>query len=109
MPYEDLFEDMAEVPYAYKRIYGFFTRSKENLRYSCLKFRRKQQESNPYKFMNRSSIFQMCNQFQVMLKLLMWIITSKERFSTNEFVFDPGGYATLSNLEDSYNLRTNHL
>ena len=44
-----------------------------------------------------------------MLKLLVWIITSKERFSTNEFVFDHGGSITLSNLEDSYDLRMNHL
>ena len=109
MSYEDPFEDMGKVPYAYKRIYGFFTRSKENLRYSYFKFRRKQQESNAYKFMNRSSIFQMRNQVQVILKLLVWIITLKKKFLTNEFVFDPRGSITLSNLEDSYDLRMNHL
>ena len=42
MPYKDPFDDMVEVPYAYKRIYGGFIHSKKNLRYSCFKFRRNQ-------------------------------------------------------------------
>ena len=128
MSYKDPFGDIIEVPYtfkdfipsvkyekeiqyliSFKGIYRVFTRSKKNLRYSCFKFKRKQQESNAYKFMNRSSIFQMRNQVQVMLKLLVWIITSNERFSTNEFVFDLRASITLSTLEDSYDSRTNHL
>ena len=109
MPYKDPFDDVVEVPYNYKRIYEVFIHSKKNLRYSYFKFRTKQQESNAYKFMNRSSIFQMRNQVQVMLNLLVWIITSKERFSTNEFVFDHEGSITLSNLEDNYVSRMNHL
>ena len=44
-----------------------------------------------------------------MLKLLMWSITSKEKFSTKEFVFDLGGFMNLSTLEDGYDSRTNHL
>ena len=44
-----------------------------------------------------------------MLKLIMWIITSKEKFSTKEFVFDLGGFMNLPTLEDGYNSRMNHL
>ena len=51
----------------------------------------------------------MRNKVQVMLKLNVWIIISKERFSTNEFVFDPEGSITLLNLKDSYDSRMNHL
>ena len=109
MPYKDPFDDVIEVPYAYKRIYRGFIHSKKNLRYSCFKFRRKQQEFNPYKFVNRSCIFQMCNQVQVMLKLLVWIIILKEKFSTKEFVFNPGGFMNLSSLENDYDSRKNHL
>ena len=44
-----------------------------------------------------------------MLKLLVWNIISKEKFSIKEFVFDPGGFMNLSTLEESYDSRTNHL
>ena len=107
MPYKDPFDDVIEVPYSYKRIYGFFTCSKENLRYSCFKFRRKKQEFKYYKFMNTSSTFRISN--QVVLKLLMWSITSKEMFSTKKFIFDPRGFMTLITLEDGYDQRKNHL
>ena len=33
---------------------------------------------------------------------------SKEKFSTKEFVFDPGGILDLSTLEDGLDSRTNH-
>ena len=109
MPYEDPFEDMVEVPYAYKRMYGFFTCSKENLRYSCFKFKRKQPEFNAYKFMNGSSIYQVCKQVHIVLKLFMWIGTPKKKFSTQMFVFDPGGYLNIPNAEDGYDSRMNYL
>ena len=44
-----------------------------------------------------------------MLKLLVWIITFKEKFSTKGFVFDSRGFMNLPTLEDGYNSRTNHL
>ena len=49
----------------------------------------------------------MCNQVQVILKLLMWILISKEKYSTKEFGFDPGGILDLSTLEDGHDSRTN--
>ena len=52
--------------------------------------------------MNLSSIFQVCNQVQVILKLLMWILTLKEKYSTKEFVFDPRGILDVSTLEDGH-------
>ena len=55
--------------------------------------------------MHTSSMFQVCNQVQV----VVWIIISKERISINEFMFDPRGFMNLSTLEDGYDLRTNHL
>ena len=54
-------------------------------------------------------MFQMCNQVQVMLKLLVWINTLKEKFSTKEFVFNPRGFMNILTLEDGYDSRTNHL
>ena len=51
----------------------------------------------------------MCNQVQIMLKLHMWIITSKEKLSIKEFVFDPGEFMNLQTLENGYDSRTNHL
>ena len=54
------------------------------------------------------SIFQVWNQVQAVLKLLMWILTLKENYSTKEFVFDPGGIIDLSTLEDGHDLRANH-
>ena len=104
MPYKDPFDDVVEVPNSYKRIYGVFACRKKNLRYSCFKFRRKQKKYNPYKFMDKNSMF---NQVQVMLKLLMWRITSKEKFSTKVFLFDYGRFMNLSTLEDGYNSRMN--
>ena len=60
MPYNDPFDDVAEVPYAYEGINGGFILSKKNLRYSCFKFKRKQSEFNAYNFMNGSSMYQVC-------------------------------------------------
>ena len=54
-------------------------------------------------------MFYKCKKVQIILKLFVRIITLKKWFSTNEFVFDPGGFMNLSTLEDSYNSRTNHL
>ena len=100
---KDTFDEFAEVSYTFKGIYGVFIRSKKNIRYSYFKFRRKPQEYNFYKFMNLSSLFKVCNQVEVFLKL-----HSKEKFSSKEFVFDPGGILDLSTLEDGHDSRTNH-
>ena len=109
IPYNDPFDDVVEVPYAYKGINGGFILSKKNLRYSCFKFKRKQPELNAHKFMNGSSMYQVCKQVHIVLKLFMWIGTSKKKFSTQMFVFDPGGYLNIPNSEDGNDLRTNHL
>ena len=109
MPYNDPFDDVVEVPYTYERINRGFILSKKNLRYSCFKFKRKQPELNAYKFMNGSSMYQGCKQVQIVLKLFVWIGTSKKKFSTQIFVFDPGGYLNIPISEDSYTSRTNHL
>ena len=69
IPHNDPFDDVVEVPYAYKGINGGFILSKKNLRYSCFKFKRKQPEFNAYKFMNGSFIYQVCKQVQIVLKL----------------------------------------
>ena len=50
-----------------------------------------------------SSTFQLWNQVQVTLML-----HSHEKFSTKQFVFDPGGNSDLSTLENSHDSRTNH-
>ena len=94
---------------SFKGIYGVFICSKRNSRYSCFKFRRKQQELNAYKFINGSSMFHKCKQVQIVLKLFVRIITSKKWFSIKEFVFDPGVIINLSTLEDGYDSRMNHL
>ena len=52
-------------------------------------------------------MFQMSN--QVILKMLVWILTSNETFLTKEFMFDPEGFMNLLTLEDGYDSRTNHL
>ena len=91
-PYKDPFDDVVEVPYAYKSIHGGFIHSKKNLRYSCCKYKRKQPEFQAYKFVNGSSMFQVCKQVQVVLKLFVWIRPSKKKFSSKLFVFDPGGH-----------------
>ena len=90
MPYEDPFNDIVEIPYAYKVMNTF-----EDF-IPRVKLRRKQQEFNPYKFLNRSLVFQMCNQVQVIFKLLVWSITLKWNFSTKEFIFDPGGLININ-------------
>ena len=38
----------------------------------------------------------MCNQVQVLLKLLMWIISLKWKFSIKKYVFDPGGLININ-------------
>ena len=55
--------------------------------------------------MNTSSILQVCNQFQV----IIWIIISKEMILINEFVFAAGGFMNLSTSEDGYDSRMNYL
>ena len=57
MRYKDPFDDIIEVSYAFKGIYGVFIRSKKNITYSCFKFRRKSQVYSSYKFMKIRSIF----------------------------------------------------
>ena len=132
MPYKDSFDDVVEMHYkvkntfedfipsmkyekelqyfiSFKGIFGVLIRSKKNVRYSCFKFRRKQQEFNAYKLTNRSSMFHKCKQVQIVLKLFLRIITSKKWFSTKEFMFDPAGFMNLSTLKDGYDSRTNHL
>ena len=42
------------------------------------------------------------------MKLLMWILSLKENYSTKEFVFDPRRILALSTLEDGHDSRTNH-
>ena len=59
--------------------------------------------------MVKSFMFQLLNQVQVILKLLVWIITLKEKFSTKGFVFDPGGFISFSTLNDSYDSRMDYL
>ena len=59
--------------------------------------------------MNGSSMYQVCKQVQIVLKLFVWIGTSKKKFSTQMFVFDPGGYLNIPTSEDSYDSRMNHL
>ena len=103
MPYKDPFDDFVEVTYAFKGIYGVFIHCKKNGRYSCFKFRRKLQEYNSYKFVNLSSLLQLCNQPRVVLKL-----HSKEMISSKKFVFDPRGIMNLSTLEDGHDSRANH-
>ena len=44
-----------------------------------------------FQFVKTRSTFQVHSQFQVVIKLIVWAITSKETFSIKEFVFDPGG------------------
>ena len=109
IPYNDPFDDEVEVPYTYEGINGGFILSKKNLRYLCFKFKRKQPEFNAYKFMNGSSIYQVCKQVHIILKLFVWIGTSKMNFSTQMFVFDPGGYLNILTSKDGYDSRTNHL
>ena len=109
MPYNDPFDDVVEVPYAYDGISGGFILSKKNLRYAYFKFKRKQSEFNAYKFMNGSSMYQVCKQVHIVLKLFMWIGTPKKKFSTQMFVFDPGGHLNIPNAEDGYDSRTNYL
>ena len=58
--------------------------------------------------MKISSTFLVWNQVQVVLKLFMWILTSKEKFLSKEFVFDPGRILDLSTLEDGHDSRMNH-
>ena len=41
-------------------------------------------------------MIQICNQVQVLLKLLVWVITLKWKFSIKEFVFDPGGLVNIN-------------
>ena len=65
MPYKVLIDEVVEVSYAFKGIYGVFIRNKKNIIYSCFKFRRKPQEDNSYNFVNLSSLFQVCNQVRV--------------------------------------------
>ena len=109
IPYNDPFDDVVEVPYAYEGINGGFILSKKNLRYSCFKFKSKQPEFNAYKFMNGSSKSQVCKQVHTILKLFVWIGTSKKKFLTQMFVFDPGGYLNMPTSKDGYDSRTNHL
>ena len=109
MPYNNPFDDLVEVPYAYKGINGGFILSKKNLRYSCFKFKRKQPEFNAYKFMNGSCKSQVCKQVHTVLKLFVWISTSKKKFLTQMFVFDPRGYLNMPTSKDGYDSRTNHL
>ena len=103
MPYKDPFDDIVEVSYAFEGIRGVLIHSKKNIRHKCFKFRRKPQEYNSYKFEKIRSTFQVWNQVQVALML-----HSHEKFSTKNFVFDPGGNSDLSTLEDSHDSRTNH-
>ena len=49
------------------------------------------------------------NKFRLFLKLFVWIGTSKQKFLTQMFVFDPGGYLNKLTSEDGYDSRTNHL
>ena len=42
------------------------------------------------------------------MKLLVWIRTSKEKFLSKEFVFDPGEIMNLSTLEYGHDSRKNH-
>ena len=56
MPYKDPFDDIIEVSYAFKGIYGVIIRSKKNITYSCFKFRRKSQVYSSHKFMKIRSI-----------------------------------------------------
>ena len=109
IPYNDPFDDVFEVPYAYEGINGGFILNKKNLRYSCFKFKRKQPKFNAHKFMNRSSLYQVYKQVQIVLKLFVWIGNSKKKFSAQMFVFDPGGYLNIPTSEDGYDSRTNHL
>ena len=51
MPYEDPFNDIVEIPYAYKVMNTF-----EDF-IPRVKLKRKQQDFNPYKFLNRSLVF----------------------------------------------------
>ena len=63
-----------------------------------VKFKMKHQEFLPYKFMKTSSMFKVHNQVQFNLQFIEWIFTSKEKLSTKEFVFDPGGFMDLPTL-----------
>ena len=109
IPYNDPFDDVVKVPYAYEGINGGFILYKKNLRYACFKFKRKHSEFNAHKYKNGSSMYQVCKQVQIVLKLFVWIGTSKKKFSTQMFVFDPGGYLNISTSKDGYDSRTNHL
>ena len=109
IPYNDPFDDVVEVPYAYEGINGGFILNKKNLRYACFKFKRKHSEFNAHKFKNGSSMYQGCKQVQIVLKLFVWIGISKKKFLTQMFLFDPGGYLNMPTSKDGYDSRTNHL
>ena len=71
-PYEDLFDDIVEIPYAYK------VKSTFDDFIHRVKFKMKHQEFLPYEFIKTNSTFEVINQIQFNLQFI-------------KFVFDLGG------------------